>query len=119
MERLETIIQELESKAGEWFYSFFSNRLSLMCMYASVLLIFKDPRVKDWFLMDSPVLTYGMVLLYLLLVFVGPRFMKNREAFNLRGVLLLYNFSLVILSLYMCYEVRQHYSTPLKPSSHF
>ena len=64
-----------------------------------------DPRVRDWFLMDSPALTYCLVLAYLFLVYVGPHFMKDREPVYLKPVLILYNFSLVILSAYMCFEV--------------
>lgn len=34
--------------------------------------------------------------------------MENRKAFDLKGVLVVYNFSVVALSLYMCYEVSPH-----------
>ena len=55
--------------------------------------------------MDSPFVTYGLVLMYLVIVWVGPRIMKNREAFDLKPVLMVYNGALVVLSAYMFWEV--------------
>jgi len=55
--------------------------------------------------MQSPIPTVLLCALYLLCVAVGPRVMKNREPFNLRRVLILYNFGLVALSGYIVYQV--------------
>ena len=58
-------------------------------------LINKDPR---------PVL--GLVGLYLLFITYGKKFMQQRTAFNVPiAILFLYNFSLVILSIYIVEEV--------------
>jgi hypothetical protein len=40
-----------------------------------------------------------------MVVMVGPQVMKKREAFQINRLLLLYNFGLVLLSLYMFFEV--------------
>lgn len=36
---------------------------------------------------------------------LGPRMMENKKSFDLKKVLIIYNFGVVALSLYMCYEV--------------
>ena len=56
--------------------------------------------------MSTPWSTLGLISLYIATVTISPRVMKNREAFNLKWLLLVYNFVLVILSLYMLCEVR-------------
>ncbi|CAM4717850.1 hypothetical protein PO909_018578 [Leuciscus waleckii] len=64
-----------------------------------------DPRTKDWLLMPSPILQTAIILFYIFFVtLLGPRIMENRKPFNLKPVLVIYNFSVVALSLYMCYE---------------
>lgn len=50
--------------------------------------------------MTSILLTYVYFVLSL-----GPRIMANRKPFQLRGFMIVYNFSLVALSLYIVYEV--------------
>jgi len=64
-----------------------------------------DPRVKDWLWMQSPIPTLLLCMLYLLCVAVGPKLMKNRKPFDLRYLLIIYNFSLVALSVYIVYQV--------------
>jgi len=75
--------------------------------YTEILTTVSDPRVSDWPLMDSPVPTVLIVLLYLYIVVIfGPRMMANRKPYKLRGVLLVYNAFQVVFSLGMLYEVR-------------
>lgn len=65
-----------------------------------------DPRTKDWFLVyNTPVYVLACSVLYLLMVVLGPRAMKNRPAFELRGFMIFYNASLVALSSYMVFEI--------------
>ena len=45
--------------------------------------------------------------MYLLIVWMGPKYMKNRPPVSCRGLLVVYNFALTLLSLYMFYEVSQ------------
>ncbi|CAI8056741.1 Elongation of very long chain fatty acids protein 4, partial [Geodia barretti] len=64
-----------------------------------------DPRVADWFLMDSPFPTLALCLAYLGMCYAGPRMMANREPFQLRPVIIVYNLVMVLVSAYMCYEI--------------
>ena len=64
-----------------------------------------DPRTRDFFLLQSPEKMLSIVGMYLVTVPLLMRFMQSRKGFNLRSVIFLYNFILVGLSGYMCYEV--------------
>jgi hypothetical protein len=44
-------------------------------------------------------------VLYVVLVIISPSFMKNRQAMDLKNLLLVYNFAMVALSGYLFYEV--------------
>lgn len=64
-----------------------------------------DPRVNDWFLMSSPFPTLFFCLTYVYVVKVaGPKFMENRKPFELRNVLIVYNFLQVVFSAWLFYE---------------
>ncbi|XP_030625074.1 very long chain fatty acid elongase 2 isoform X1 [Chanos chanos] len=65
----------------------------------------RDPRVRGWLLLDSYTPTLLLTLLYLLVIYLGTQFMKNRPAYSLKSILLLYNFSITMLSLYMLVEL--------------
>lgn len=74
--------------------------------YMEILTTVSDPRVSDWPLMDSPIPTILIVLLYLYgVVIFGPRMMANRKPYKLRGILMMYNAFQVVFSLGMLYEV--------------
>jgi len=74
--------------------------------YMEILTTVSDPRVSDWPLMDSPIPTILIVLLYLYGVVVfGPRMMANKKPYKLRGILVVYNAFQVVFSLGMLYEV--------------
>lgn len=73
--------------------------------YVTIVDKISDPRTTDWPLMQSPVPTVIMVVVYLyVILFVGPRIMANRKPFKLKEVLVFYNGGQVLLSLYMLYE---------------
>lgn len=56
--------------------------------------------------MSSPLPQTIIIAAYIYFVTsLGPRIMENRKGFDLKGVLIVYNFAVVALSLYMCYEV--------------
>ncbi|XP_077995103.1 very long chain fatty acid elongase 4-like [Glandiceps talaboti] len=63
-----------------------------------------DPRTKDWFLMPTPYVTYGLAALYLFIVWKGPKFMENRKPFELRKFMIGYNAVLVMISTYIFSE---------------
>ena len=70
-----------------------------------VLPLHVDSRVRGWLLMDSYLPTLSLTILYLLTVYLGSKYMRNRPAYSLKGVLQVYNFSVTMLSLYMLVEV--------------
>ncbi|KAK8767362.1 hypothetical protein V5799_005855 [Amblyomma americanum] len=59
----------------------------------------QDPRTKDWVMVKYPSMVLWTVAAYLYFVKIwGPRYMKGREPYNLRGAILLYNAFMVISS---------------------
>ncbi|XP_066500025.1 elongation of very long chain fatty acids protein 7a [Hoplias malabaricus] len=77
---------------------------SIMQLYDRFLQV-EDPRTKDWLLMSS-MLPQNIILgFYIYFVMsLGPKLMENRKPFDLKRVLIVYNFSVVILSIYMIHE---------------
>ncbi|XP_012720266.2 elongation of very long chain fatty acids protein 1 [Fundulus heteroclitus] len=64
-----------------------------------------DPRIKEYPLMQSPVPMTAILLVYLFFIlYLGPRIMANRKAFQLKEPMIVYNFLLVALSVYIVYE---------------
>ena len=55
--------------------------------------------------MQSPIPTILLCMLYLLSVAVGPKLMQERKPFDLKYILIVYNFSLVALSVYIVHQV--------------
>ncbi|XP_078531256.1 very long chain fatty acid elongase 7 [Lissotriton helveticus] len=64
-----------------------------------------DPRVEDWLFMSSPIPQTIIVAFYIYFVTsLGPKLMENRKPFELKQIMMIYNFSMVLFSSYMCYE---------------
>ncbi|KAG8256246.1 hypothetical protein J6590_072911 [Homalodisca vitripennis] len=60
-----------------------------------------DPRVRGWFLMDSPIPIILLVTSYVAFVKrVGPWWMKGRSAYNVEKVMLLYNMVQMTINAY-------------------
>ncbi|XP_070199142.1 very long chain fatty acid elongase 1-like isoform X2 [Littorina saxatilis] len=78
---------------------------SLVDLYNHYMLHGSDQRTKDWLLIGSPWPTVTLVILYLLAVQYGQRVMAHRTPFDLKGVMVVYNVCLVLLSVYMVYEL--------------
>lgn len=56
--------------------------------------------------MQTPIPMSAILLSYLLFVlYLGPRIMANRKPFQLKEAMIVYNFALVALSIYIVYEV--------------
>nr|NP_001029014.1 polyunsaturated fatty acid elongase [Ciona intestinalis]AAV67802.1 polyunsaturated fatty acid elongase [Ciona intestinalis] len=69
-------------------------------------LTFADPRVAKWPLIENPLPTIAIVLLYLAFVlYIGPRFMRKRAPVDFGLFLPGYNFALVALNYYILQEV--------------
>ncbi|KAJ8274718.1 hypothetical protein COCON_G00093430 [Conger conger] len=64
-----------------------------------------DKRVEKWPLMESPFPTLAISVLYLLFLWLGPKYMQHREPFQLRKTLIVYNFSMVVLNFYIWKEL--------------
>uniref|UniRef100_A0A8C1LDZ5 Elongation of very long chain fatty acids protein n=2 Tax=Cyprinus carpio TaxID=7962 RepID=A0A8C1LDZ5_CYPCA len=64
-----------------------------------------NTRVRGWLLLDSYTPTFMLTITYLLTIYLGTKYMRNRPAYSLKNVLLLYNFSITMLSLYMLVEL--------------
>ncbi|XP_057178261.1 elongation of very long chain fatty acids protein 2 [Triplophysa rosa] len=65
----------------------------------------RDTRVRGWLLLDSYTPTFLLTITYLLTIYLGTKYMKNRPAYSLKNVLLLYNLSVTLLSFYMLVEL--------------
>nr|AGR45588.1 fatty acyl elongase [Clarias macrocephalus x Clarias gariepinus] len=65
----------------------------------------RDPRVRGWLLLDNYPPTLAFTIMYLMIVWMGPKYMRNRQPFSCRGILVLYNLALTFLSFYMFYEL--------------
>lgn len=66
----------------------------------------RDPLVESWLFMQSPTPVLGILVLYLTFVLsLGPKYMKNRKPFELKNVMILYNLSQVIFSLWLVSHV--------------
>lgn len=51
-----------------------------------------DPRVRDWPMMRNPLQVLGVLTIYLFLVLKwGPNYMKNRPAYDLKWIMIVYN----------------------------
>ena len=56
--------------------------------------------------MDTPWPSFILTVLYIYFVkYGGPQYMENRKPYELRSILLVYNFSMVALSAYCFFEV--------------
>ena len=55
--------------------------------------------------MDTPTITALITVLYLLIVYYGPKVMRDKQPFQLKNVLHIYNLTTCLLSGYLVYEV--------------
>lgn len=64
-----------------------------------------DPRVATWPMMESPIPGLTLVVLYLGFVkIIGPSWMRDQKPFDLRHIMVAYNFGLVAVSAWMFYN---------------
>lgn len=73
-------------------------------IYNDIILNKSDPRVRDMPFMDTPTITALITVLYLLIVYYGPRVMRDKQPFQLKNVLHIYNLTTCLLSGYLFYE---------------
>lgn len=75
----------------------------------TAVLSLRDPRTKDWETLENP--TYILLLLgsYLYIAkSLGPRFMKSRDPYELKGVIMAYNLFQVVANVYFLSRMFYH-----------
>lgn len=76
-------------------------------LYGFYYFLFSDPRTNQWWLIGSPLPGFSIIVSYLLFVLrIGPKYMQNRKPFDLKNVLIVYNFLQVLISVWIFQEVR-------------
>lgn len=61
-----------------------------------------DPRTNEYLLVTNPLTPIFIIIVYLQLVLtILPKFMENRRAYDLRRTIVLFNFSQVLLNVYI------------------
>ncbi|KAF4526383.1 hypothetical protein B566_EDAN016458 [Ephemera danica] len=78
------------------------DRFYNFCVWSQEL---SDERTRGWLLVDSPVPTLLYTVLYLAIVWAGPRIMRDRKPFHLTWALVPYNFAMAGLNLYIAVEL--------------
>ncbi|XP_037277383.2 very long chain fatty acid elongase 1 [Rhipicephalus microplus] len=69
----------------------------------------RDPRTKDMLFIGDLRFIVTVLGLYLYIVYHGgPRFMRNRQPYNLKGPIMAYNFAMVVLNLFFMFKFFQH-----------
>ncbi|RUS88561.1 hypothetical protein EGW08_003661, partial [Elysia chlorotica] len=63
-----------------------------------------DPRVENWFMMQTPWPSFLICSAYFIFVWFSPTLMRDRKPMELRQVLIVYNLAMVALSSYTFYE---------------
>lgn len=90
-----------------------SSFLCHLCNFSLKTIIdscsFLDARVEGWPLMSSPLPAMAICLAYIFIVKVlGPKFMENRPAYDLRRVLLFYNLFQIVVNVWVFYELSRY-----------
>ncbi|XP_077284768.1 very long chain fatty acid elongase AAEL008004-like [Arctopsyche grandis] len=94
---------------------------SLVAGYHDLLDNKSDPRVASWSMMNSPFPTMIICLSYAYFAkILGPKVMEDRKPFQLKNVLIVYNFLQVLFSSWLFYECCMsgwftHYSFRCQP----
>ncbi|KAI5702271.1 hypothetical protein M8J76_015967 [Diaphorina citri] len=64
-----------------------------------------DERTRGWLMVDSPIPTLAYTLIYLSIVTIGPRLMRDRKPYKLTSILVPYNMLMCALNLYIAIEL--------------
>nr|CAI5857979.1 unnamed protein product [Callosobruchus analis] len=81
------------------------NLVSKAYDYYLWTLSLSDQRTKGWLLVDSPVPMVSYTLVYLTIVWLGPKVMAKRKPFKLTWLLIPYNFSMAVLNAYIAEQL--------------
>uniref|UniRef100_A0A8C9G175 very-long-chain 3-oxoacyl-CoA synthase n=1 Tax=Pavo cristatus TaxID=9049 RepID=A0A8C9G175_PAVCR len=66
---------------------YFLRSASTFDSFTKKTLLAYDPRVKGWLLLENYTPTFIFSVLYLLIVWLGPKYMRNKQPFSCRGIL--------------------------------
>eukprot|EP00088_Acartia_fossae_P005203 TRINITY_DN12281_c2_g1_i2.p1 TRINITY_DN12281_c2_g1~~TRINITY_DN12281_c2_g1_i2.p1 ORF type:complete len:299 (-),score=45.62 TRINITY_DN12281_c2_g1_i2:2113-3009(-) len=93
-----------------------SDHISLLTRikenYDYVFVDLRDKRVDDWAFMWSPWPTLASCMVYYYVMRVaGPRFMKNREPFEIKNIMIVYNFFQTLFSLWIFQKAARFWLT--------
>ncbi|KAJ8881786.1 hypothetical protein PR048_018272 [Dryococelus australis] len=81
------------------------GELEIMSVEGADVGVLADPRVNQWSMMGSPIPTLAICLSYAYFAKVlGPRLMENKKPFDLRQVLIVYNFLQMVFSAWIFNE---------------
>jgi len=84
----------------------------VMDSYNYLMVDLRDPRVDNWLLMSSVWPTTFICIAYVYIVKVaGPKFMENREPYEIRGIMIVYNLFQTIFSFWMFKESWEFFVT--------
>lgn len=73
--------------------------------YKDIMYNRNDPRTSDWFMVSSPGSLLVILVSYVYFcTSAGPRYMKDKKPYELRNLMIVYNFVQVLLSCYLFYE---------------
>lgn len=85
--------------------NFFSFEILYKCSNSLIFFLISDPRTRDWFLIPSPVPGTSILIGYLYFILSwGPKHMQHRKPYQLKNILVCYNFLQVLLSFWLFYE---------------
>ncbi|KAH9381014.1 hypothetical protein HPB48_008228 [Haemaphysalis longicornis] len=71
--------------------------------------VLTDPRVKGWGITTDARFMFPLLIAYVYVAKIGgPRWMKNRPAFDLKGAILLYNLSMVVANALFVVKFLKH-----------
>lgn len=77
-----------------------------MLHYNSIFLL--DPRTQTWAFVNSFTPSLVSILCYLLFVYIGPKFMKDREPIEFKRFMMIYNMGATLLNIHIFVEVHSY-----------
>ena len=84
----------------------------LMGSYNHLMVELRDPRVDNWLLMSSIWPTSFICFAYVYVVkILGPKFMENRDPYDVKGILIVYNLFQTLFNFWMFKEGWRFFGT--------
>ncbi|CAN7946965.1 unnamed protein product [Ixodes hexagonus] len=75
----------------------------------TAVLSLRDPRIKNWETLENPTYIFVLLASYLYVAkSLGPRYMKNRDPYELKGVIMVYNLFQVLANVYFLSQIFYH-----------